>query len=114
MTKKEIIVLKAIKENYKAGMHVSTCDIREATLLNPEDFDAVCEELANKGYFTNFENDIGQCCYSFFTTYKSDSFDEEIRNNRIKYVIGSIIVPIVVGVLSAAISAFIRYGLLNT
>lgn len=113
MTKKEIIVLKTLKKNYKVGMCVNTADIREKTSLEPWVFDAVCEELAEKGYLKDFENDLSHQSYTFYTTYKADSYSEEFRNSRIKYVVCSIIVPIVIGTLSAVISTYIRYGLLN-
>ena len=101
MTKKEKIVLRFLKNNYCAGAFVNTADIRNKTSLTEYDFDAVCVELANKGYLSGLQNNLSTSSYVFFTTYKSDSFFDELHNHRIDFFIKSIFLPIIIGVLSA-------------
>lgn len=107
LTKKEKKVLDYINGNYIVGSDVDTADIREKTELHPHEFDMTCQSLAKKGYFDEFYNNKARASYCFITTYKSSNYREIERLEQREFIVKSILVPIIIGVLSSVLTTLV-------
>lgn len=111
LTQKEKKVLNYINEHYTVGADVDTADIREKSGLHPHEFDMTCQNLAQKGYFEDFYNNLALASYHFTTTYKSANYHEIERMEQREFIIQSILVPIITGIFSAVLTALILLNL---
>lgn len=111
LTKTEKKVLDYINEHYMVGTDVDTADIREKTKLHPHEFDMTCQSLAKKGYFEGFFNNLARASYCFITTYKSSNYREIEQLEQREFIVKSILVPIIIGVLSSVLTTLVSLNL---
>lgn len=108
MTKNEKIVLSEIAARYHAGLRVDTVDIRFCSKLSPGEFDEVCIYLAEKGYFTDLKNNLATSSYTFYTTYKSQYYKQISRDEKLSFILKSILTPIAVSIISNVVITLIK------
>ena len=107
LTKKEKYVLKVLKKNYLPGDYVDTAYNRSKIKINPVELNCICKELTEKEYLVDIEENLALGSCSFYTTYKSHNYKEELSLSRAELGIKSFLIPIIVGVIVGILSSII-------
>ncbi|MCM1525352.1 MAG: hypothetical protein NC120_12950 [Ruminococcus sp.] len=106
MPKKEKQLLKYITTHYDIGADIDTRDIYDKLKMPPNDVDSICDYLNQQGLFSDYvQYQNGGRAFSL--TYSLFAYKKNTRNERLKYVLSSIVVPIAVGVISSVASRII-------
>ena len=108
--KKEKIILKYLTKECKIGDCIDTRDFYDKIDLSPNEVDSVCDALNAMGLLDNYSffQNGGR---SFVITYQIFSYWHSNKNGALRYVIESVIIPIVLGVVSSVVTTLILSAL---
>lgn len=106
LLKKEKLLLKFIITEYKIGNQIDTRDIYKKINLPLRETDLICDSLNSKGLLTKYSTHVNGGRV-FTLTYQIIDYWNSHKNDALKYVIESVAIPIIIGILSAVITNII-------
>ena len=106
MLKKEKQLLNYITTHYDVEEFIDTRDIYEALNIPSNDIDSICDYFNQQGLFADYAQyqDGGR---SFMITYSLFAYKKNKENEWLKYVLTSVVVPVIVGIISSVVSRII-------
>lgn len=110
MLKQEKMVIEFLISEFPIGKRVDTRDFYDKINLTPKEVDSVCDALNDRGLLGKYSQfmDGGRL---LTVTYQLVSYWNSNKNSALRYVIESVIIPIVLGVVSSVVTTLILNAL---
>lgn len=103
LSKKVKRILKLLTKNHYVNDLIDTRDLYGKIDISADEINSICDFLNSEGLFSDYV-ELLNGGRSFVLTYKTFAYKSEKHTELARFILSSIVVPIIVGVLSSILS----------